>query len=110
MIPIPVRFVQEDPIGLAGGMDLYGFASGDPINFSDPFGLSPPKDADPCNVEAGDPNLDELSSRQPLETLHPSTRKTIRSWFAVDYWLHAGECHILTAEGMPYLNGGGYDE
>lgn len=33
------RFTQEDPIGLAGGLNLYGFANGDPINFSDPFGL-----------------------------------------------------------------------
>lgn len=35
------RFTQADPIGLAGGMNLYGFANGDPINFSDPFGLCP---------------------------------------------------------------------
>lgn len=35
------HFTQEDPIGLAGGMDLYGFASGDPVNFSDQFGLTP---------------------------------------------------------------------
>ena len=35
------RFTQEDPIGLAGGMNLYGFANGDPVNFSDPFGLWP---------------------------------------------------------------------
>lgn len=34
-------FTQEDPIGLAGGLNLYGFANGDPINFSDPFGLCP---------------------------------------------------------------------
>ena len=33
------RFTQEDPIGLAGGVNLYGFADGDPVNFSDPFGL-----------------------------------------------------------------------
>jgi RHS repeat-associated protein len=33
------RFTQEDPIGLAGGLNLYGFAGGDPANFSDPFGL-----------------------------------------------------------------------
>jgi RHS repeat-associated protein len=37
--PATGRFTQEDPIGLAGGMNLYGFASGDPINSSDPFGL-----------------------------------------------------------------------
>jgi RHS repeat-associated protein len=35
------RFTQLDPIGLAGGVNLYGFADGDPVNFSDPFGLSP---------------------------------------------------------------------
>jgi RHS repeat-associated protein len=37
--PATGRFTQEDPIGLFGGMNLYGFAAGDPVNFSDPFGL-----------------------------------------------------------------------
>ena len=32
-------FTQEDPIGLAGGLNLYGVASGDPVNLGDPFGL-----------------------------------------------------------------------
>ena len=36
----PIRsLTQEDPLGLAGGLNLYGFANGDPVNFSDPFGL-----------------------------------------------------------------------
>lgn len=35
------QFTQQDPIGLAGGLNLYGYADGDPINFSDPFGLCP---------------------------------------------------------------------
>jgi RHS repeat-associated protein len=37
--PVNGRFTQEDPIGLAGDLNLYGFAEGDPVNFSDPFGL-----------------------------------------------------------------------
>ena len=39
--PNTARFTQEDPIGLAGGMNLYGFAAGDPVTYSDPFGLTP---------------------------------------------------------------------
>jgi RHS repeat-associated protein len=37
------QFTQQDPIGLAGGLNLYGFGDGDPINFGDPFGLCPPE-------------------------------------------------------------------
>jgi RHS repeat-associated protein len=33
------RFTQEDPTGLAGGLNVYGFSDGDPVNLSDPFGL-----------------------------------------------------------------------
>jgi RHS repeat-associated protein len=36
------QFTQTDPIGLAGGLNLYGYANGDPVNFSDPFGLCVP--------------------------------------------------------------------
>jgi RHS repeat-associated protein len=35
------RFISEDPIGLAGGVSLYGYAASDPVNLSDPSGLSP---------------------------------------------------------------------
>lgn len=38
------RFISEDPIGLAGGINLYAYAMGDPVNGWDPSGLA----ADPC--------------------------------------------------------------
>ncbi|MDB4951401.1 MAG: hypothetical protein JWM27_4050, partial [Gemmatimonadetes bacterium] len=38
--PTSSRFTQEDPIGIAGGLNVYGFAGGDPVNYSDPYGLS----------------------------------------------------------------------
>jgi RHS repeat-associated protein len=37
--PMSGRFTQPDPIGLAGGLNAYGFADGDPVSYSDPSGL-----------------------------------------------------------------------
>ena len=50
--PVSGRFTQADPIGLAGGLNLYGFANGDPVNFSDPFGLCPDKEDLACTIGA----------------------------------------------------------
>jgi len=49
------RFVSEDPIGLAGGMNVAAYVGGNPVGKTDPFGLSPffERDADlpwPCNT------------------------------------------------------------
>jgi RHS repeat-associated protein len=53
------QFTQEDPSGLAGGVNLYGLAGGDPVNFSDPFGLCPAQDDKPC------PNIHEKGLEGP---------------------------------------------
>jgi RHS repeat-associated protein len=37
--PATGQFTQTDPIGLAGGLNAYGFADGDPVSYSDPYGL-----------------------------------------------------------------------
>lgn len=34
------RFVQADPIGYGDGMNMYGYVGGDPVNFTDPSGLT----------------------------------------------------------------------
>jgi RHS repeat-associated protein len=33
------RFNQTDPIGMAGGVNMYTYVGGDPVNFIDPLGL-----------------------------------------------------------------------
>ena len=39
--PIFRRFLSEDPAGFTGGINLLAYASGDPVNLIDPFGLGP---------------------------------------------------------------------
>jgi len=36
------KFLSRDPIGYAGGSNLYSYCAGDSINFTDPSGLEPP--------------------------------------------------------------------
>jgi RHS repeat-associated protein len=40
------RFISEDPIGLAGGINPYVFAGNDPVNSADPYGLD-------CTIKRG---------------------------------------------------------
>jgi len=37
--PSTGRFISKDPIGWAGGLNLYGYVGGNPVNFVDPSGL-----------------------------------------------------------------------
>jgi RHS repeat-associated protein len=39
--PILKRFISEDPIGLAGGDNVYAYSDASPVNLNDPLGLWP---------------------------------------------------------------------
>lgn len=69
------QFTQEDPIGLAGGLNVYGFANGDPVNFSDPFGLCGGPREKPCPNAGSASAMGEVVKR--LAAMAPAMEKAI---------------------------------
>lgn len=40
-LPFAGRFVEQDPVGLLGGLNAYAFVGSSPLKYLDPFGLAP---------------------------------------------------------------------
>jgi RHS repeat-associated protein len=93
------RFTQEDPIGLARGLNLYGYAEGDPVNFSDPFGLEPCSTAQSEHGWKDVTTSDGAKECQSNKDTKPIVITAERSSFgnALKFgWMHNGEIN----EGM----------
>jgi RHS repeat-associated protein len=69
--PATGQFTQPDPIGIAGGLNVYGFAAGDPISYSDPYGLKV--------VFIGETKEDRAAARQVWDELRNRASDALNS-------------------------------
>ena len=81
--PELARFISQDPIGLAGGINPYEYAAGDPVNLRDPSGLNP--DCDNSNTRTFElcPVIVRARPRQPFFV---DIGNFIRGWTDVSLW------------------------
>ena len=63
------RFISEDPVGIAGGINLYAYVANDPVNFADPQGTWPSKMGVHVHQWSADRMLTDRLSPQELEML-----------------------------------------
>ena len=74
-------------------MNLYGFASGDPVNFSDPFGLCGRKGEEPC------PTADDVRDQQrAAQGLYNMVTEFILGYFGGKLIDAAASAGVSTAE------------
>ncbi len=71
--PATGRFISEDPIGFAGGVDLYGYVWNSPTNFWDPFGHWPQRPPNiPPGMDPGSPGQRPPGQPQPTPVTPPT--------------------------------------
>ena len=78
------RFINRDPIGDDGGMNLYGYAENDPTSRVDAMGLAPqPPSEAPKTSEEKEEVIENAWGAIKIEACSPESKKELRKAFGV---------------------------
>ncbi|MDX2208289.1 MAG: RHS repeat-associated core domain-containing protein [Gemmatimonadales bacterium] len=83
--PATGTWIQEDPMGVAGGVNVYRFNNGNPVSFGDPLGLCPPGNT---NVE--DCPADQLGNAWRVLAKSAVGRAVIAAYVASGFSVDTG--------------------
>lgn len=103
------RFLQRDPIGMAGGANLYAYSGSDPINGVDPFGLAGWLDDDMAAMR------EEYDNQKEREKRGDYSKKLVNQWdlekkeaekYRKDNPIKAWATDQIASKGLAYATGG----
>jgi len=85
--PTMGRWLNRDPIGEAGGLNLYGYVLNNPVNLDDPLGLDPPGYVPPSNKTVPVAPLPQVPGALPPDVPQGSAQAAAAFPAAVIYYL-----------------------
>ncbi len=107
------RWISRDPIGEAGGTNLYGYVGGNPLNRVDPLGLAPVEDYLNdwvCNSNSWENAFFTARNGKfgPYDTTDPfdADNRTAAEHYIFGRFMGSGEANIIGT--VAYLFSGGY--